>query len=200
MSSRNKRWLRRAEWVTLLIGLAAIGYYGYVFFEARRYQAQELEALSQIQTEPSTTRVEPRIQPQPGSLVGRVEIPRIGLSSAILEGIDAKTLRRGLGHIPGTALPGESGNMGVAGHRDTFFRPLQGIRPDDTIRLITVNGSYEYKVGSIEVVEPHETRVLSPSSDSVLTLVTCYPFYYVGPAPKRFIVRAQRVSEAATLQ
>jgi sortase A len=110
-----------------------------------------------------------------------------------MEGTDARTLRRAVGHIPGTPLPGQRGNVAITGHRDTYFRPLLKIRKDDEIMLTTLGGSYRYLVDSIKVVNPEETDVLDNSSDAILTLVTCYPFYFVGPAPKRFIVRAHMI-------
>jgi len=128
-----------------------------------------------------------------GSPLGRIEISSIGLVAMILEGTDDRTLRRAIGHIPGTPLPGRSGNVAIAGHRDTFFRPLRTIRKDDEITLATLNGFYRYRVDSIRVVEPEETHVLDDSDDAILTLVTCYPFNLVGAAPKRFVVRARRV-------
>jgi len=111
----------------------------------------------------------------------------------IMEGTDGRTLRRAVGHIRGTPLPGEQGNVAIAGHRDTFFRPLRNILQDDEITLTTLNGSYRYLVDSTQVVPPEDTQVLDNSDDTTLTLVTCYPFYFVGPAPKRFIVRAHKI-------
>jgi sortase A len=113
----------------------------------------------------------------------------------ILEGTDNRTLRRGVGHIPYTALPGQRGNVGIAGHRDTFFRGLRNIARNDEITLTTLEGTFRYDVDFSEVVEPNDTEVLDPSSDATLTLVTCYPFSYVGPAPKRLIVRAHMIPE-----
>jgi len=124
--------------------------------------------------------------------LGRIEIGTIGLSAMILEGTDGKTLRRAVGHIPGTALPGQQGNAAIAGHRDTFFRGLRNILKDDEITLTTSNGTHRYRVDSTQVVEPEDIWVLDHSDESILTLVTCYPFYFVGPAPQRFIVRAHR--------
>jgi sortase A len=127
-------------------------------------------------------------------LIGRMEIPRLSLSTVVAEGVDKRTLRRAVGHIPGTALPGQRGNVGIAGHRDTFFRSLKDIHVEDIIVLTTVWGEYRYRVVSSRVVSPDDVAVLHPTSNEVLTLVTCYPFYFVGPAPDRFIVRAERVS------
>jgi len=111
----------------------------------------------------------------------------------VLEGDDARTLARGVGHIPGTALPGWSGNVGLAGHRDTFFRALHDIRLGDDILVTTLQDSYRYRVVSSEIVSPDETRILDASALPSLTLVTCYPFHFIGSAPKRFIVHAHLV-------
>ena len=126
-------------------------------------------------------------------LIGRIEIPRLVLSLAVLEGVDNATLRHAVGHIPGTALPGERGNVGLAGHRDTFLRPLKDVRVKDEIQFSTPTGDFKYEVESLRVVEPDNIGVLAPSDDHVLTIVTCYPFNYIGAAPKRWIVRARQV-------
>jgi sortase A len=124
------------------------------------------------------------------SVIGRLEIPRLKLSVMVREGADERTLSRAVGHIPGTALPGRIGNMGLAGHRDTFFRD---IREDDAIEFETTQGTYRYIVKSTKIVTPRDVSVLAASGGENLTLVTCYPFYYVGSAPKRFIVHATQV-------
>ena len=128
------------------------------------------------------------------SIVGRIEIPRIDLKAMIREGVTQRTLALAVGHIPGTALPGRTGNVGIAGHRDTFFRGLQSVHTGDAIILTTLEGSYEYRVESAEVVAPGDTRVLADSTQPELTLVTCYPFYFVGSAPLRYIVHASTTS------
>jgi sortase A len=125
-----------------------------------------------------------------GGLIGRIDIPRLGLSAIVIEGTSATSLRRAVGHITGTALPGQPGNVGISGHRDTFFRPLRNIRRNDIITLTTLFGDYRYRVVSTRIVRPDSVAELDPSRDEILTLVTCYPFYYVGPAPNRFIVKA----------
>ena len=104
---------------------------------------------------------------------------------------------KGVGHIPSTSLPGESGNVAIAGHRDTFFRTLQDIRRDDDITLATTAGTYHYRVDSLQVVRPNDTQVLAPSDRPSLTLVTCYPFHFVGSAPNRYIVHAQEIDRLA---
>ena len=111
----------------------------------------------------------------------------------VMEGDDRLTLRRAVGHIPGTSLPGQPGNTGIAGHRDTFFRSLRNIRLNDVISLTTVLGEVRYRVVSTQVVGPTDTWVLDADENQILTLVTCYPFSFVGSAPDRFIVRAERI-------
>jgi sortase A len=134
------------------------------------------------------------VHPLPnGSLIGRLEIPRIGISVMVLEGDDSHVLRKAVGHLPSTAFPGEPGNVVLAGHRDTFFRALSQIRKDDEITFTTTQGAYIYQVGSIEKVGPRDVQVLDASVHPTLTLITCYPFYYVGPAPKRFVVQANEM-------
>ena len=132
--------------------------------------------------------------PAPHSMIGRLEIPRLKLAVMVREGADESTLSRAVGHIPGTALPGRIGNVGLAGHRDTFFRKLRNIRANDTIELQTTGGTYRYIVQSTRIVTPRDVSVLKASGGETLTLVTCYPFYYVGSAPKRFIVHATQIA------
>ena len=127
-----------------------------------------------------------------GALVGRIDIPRVGVSSVILEGVDARTLDLAVGHIPGTARPG-GGNAALAGHRDSFFRGLQDIRFGDSVELQTLSENLEYRVIWTKVTGPDDVDVIAPSDRDMITLVTCYPFHYVGPAPHRFVVRAIRV-------
>jgi sortase A len=127
------------------------------------------------------------------SVIGRLEIPRLQLAVMVREGADEGTLSRAVGHIPGTALPGSIGNVGLAGHRDTFFRALRNIHSNDIIELQTTAGTYRYMVKSTRIVTPRDVSVLNASGGETLTLVTCYPFYYVGSAPKRFIVHATQI-------
>jgi LPXTG-site transpeptidase (sortase) family protein len=129
----------------------------------------------------------------PPATVGRIEIPALGLATRVLEGDDARTLRLAIGHIPGTAVPGPSGNVGLAGHRTTFFRSLRKISVGDEIRYFTSAGTFTYRVVSLRVVLPSAIEVLDSTPRPTLTLVTCYPFHSIGPAPKRFIVHAELV-------
>jgi len=126
-----------------------------------------------------------------GSLIGRLEIPRVGVSAMVREGDDTATLRHAVGHIPDTELPGAAGNAGLAGHRDSFFRGLKNIRAGDEVKVTTPTGVLRYTVQRTTIVDPDDVSVLSPTSRPTLTLVTCYPFYYIGAAPRRFIVQAE---------
>ncbi len=198
------RWLRRAEIALWVIGVLLLGGALATVVRSSLYQARQERAFSASEAEASTAtlrhgappaaaaRTRPALAPGADPLVlGRIEIPRIGVSAIVREGDDDTTLAVAVGHIPGTARPGERGNVALAGHRDSFFRALRNIRVNDTVRFRTAGGQFEYRVDSTEVVEPRETRVLSSTGESVLTLVTCYPFGFLGRAPKRFIVHAR---------
>lgn len=192
---RPRRGLVWLERILLVVGVVCLGYYTYVSAEAYLYQAFENRELDQILASAPAHAAAPanaarRPPPANGEILGRVEIPRLDVSVVVRAGSDARTLQLAVGHIPGTALPGETGNVGLAGHRDTFFRRLKDIRPDDEIHFETPQGSFVYRVERTVVVEPTDVWVLDQSDSSILTLVTCYPFTYLGSAPQRFIVRA----------
>jgi sortase A len=119
-----------------------------------------------------------------------LRIPSLHLEVPVLEGTDAVTLNRGVGRIAGTSLPGEGGNIGIAGHRDGFFRRLKDIRTGDAIELVTISGTDVFVVDQIRITSPADVSALRPRAKHSLTLVTCYPFYFVGPAPSRYIVEA----------
>ncbi len=221
---RAGRWLAGLEWFFLLVWLAALDTYVWVNASTMVYQAyqdwsfdQTLRGLTpsipgfvsdelswmfggqrqKVEAPAAKPAFEPPQQgkpPLPSSLIGRLQIPRLKVSAMVREGADGKTLHRAVGHIPGTALPGFAGNVALAGHRDTFFRSLRNIQKDDTIEFETEKGTYQYLVKSTDIVGPRDVGVLAASHGQTLTLVTCYPFYYVGSAPKRFIVRAVQVS------
>jgi len=131
------------------------------------------------------------VPPRPAEPIGRMEIPRLHLSVVILEGTAPENLRVAAGHINGTALPGTAGNICIAAHRDTLFRPLREVQPQDAIIITTTYGTFRYIVDMVEIVSPSDVRVLRPTTDQELTLITCYPFTYVGPAPKRLAVHAR---------
>ena len=187
------RWTHRA---LVGLGAAVLGYCGFILADAWVFQERasvELERR-QVQERPGGE-VGAEVPPAVGTygLIGRIEIERIGLSAMVVEGTDKSTLRRAAGHVLHTALPGQPGNIGIAGHRDTFFRPLRNVVQDDVVTLTTMRGEFRYRVVSTHVVVPSEISVLKASAVEMLTLVTCYPFYFVGSAPSRFIVRAERV-------
>jgi sortase A len=154
--------------------------------DAQAYQTIEESRLSNMQpTQGSRVVME-------GDVIGEMRIPRLDLKTIVVQGESPKLLRRAVGHLLETALPGEQGNVVLAGHRDSFFRPLRSIQLGDAITIKTLDGEFDYQVESTEVVLPSDIRVLQPSSEKTLTLVTCFPFYYVGAAPKRFIVHARQ--------
>jgi sortase A len=188
------RWLvRGGRYLFFIIGILALGYVGFTVLDARLYQVSAKRSLeSHIQVEKEQTIIQPKATVKEGDVLGRMDIPRLGVSVAVLQGTKSRILRVGAGHIEGTPLPGEPGNSGIAGHRDTFFRELKDIRSHDEIQLQTSNGLFRYEVDWAKVVAPDDVDVLAPSTGSALTLVTCYPFYLVGPAPKRFVVRAHQ--------
>jgi sortase A len=211
--NRGLSWARK---IFLLLGLAGIAFYGYSVGEESIYQSyanwafdQEiaghnatfwdfLRNLAGLKPAPvehaagvsETASREHR--PASGEMLGKVAIARLNMSAVVLEGVDDATLRRSAGHVPYTALPGEVGNFSIAAHRDTLFRPLKDIRVGDEVQFDTAQKKLTFRVVSTRIVEPKDVSVLAPHGDDrLLTMITCYPFYYVGSAPKRFIVTAR---------
>ena len=185
------RWMQRFFFVT---GILAVSYVALTLLHAKLYQEAANNALdAQIRAQGQNQMIPPQAAAKEGDVLGRIEIPRLGLTVAILEGTAPQTLKLGVGHIEGTAFPGASGNIGIAGHRDTYFRALQGIRDKDEIQIQTANGLSRYEVDSLQIVAPSDVGVLAPTAESSITLVTCYPFHFIGSAPERFIVRARRI-------
>ena len=184
---------RHASNVFILVALLAGGYCSFLLISGQLYQAQETRRFVAQRPPGENPAPDTRHHFEKGSAVALLAIPRLGLSVLVVEGAADRELRLGPGHIPGTSLPGEGGNVGVAGHRDTFFRPLRLIRKGDSVSVSTHEGRYQYKVVSTEIVTPDDVQVLHPKGHETLTLVTCYPFDFVGPAPKRFIVQADCV-------
>jgi sortase A len=137
----------------------------------------------------------PRPAPPAGTLIGKLEAPTLHITTTVLEGSDDATLSRGSGHIEDTPLPGENGNVGIAGHRDTVFRPLKHAKAGDPLTLTTADHVYRYKITRTFIVSPEDVFVLDPTPGPTLTLVTCYPFEFVGHAPHRFIVQADLLRE-----
>src|ERR1051326_8803503 len=189
---------KRVERVFWLITAIALGIYGLSIGETWLYQSYLNWEFAQTVKTPlpaQTTGVAAstaahKAAPAEGQSLGRLEIPSIDLSAIVAEGVQTSTLRRSVGHVPGTAMPGGAGNVGLSGHRDTFFRHLRDIRRNDLISITTLDGKVDYVVEAATIVDPDEAIVLHDIGRPTLTLVTCYPFYYVGPAPKRFVVHA----------
>src|SRR5580704_15373184 len=188
--NRARRWIARLLLFASVVGLGTWLGQNVISTVWQAWANRTFER--EIQEGPATVS---RSTTRDGSLIGRLTIPRLHLNAMVREGVRENTLSLALGHVPSTALPGQKGNVAVAGHRDTIFRSLHGIRRYDVIRLETPSsGSYVYQVSSVEVVDPTDVSVLQTSGDSELTLVTCYPFSYIGPAPQRFIVKAREVA------
>ena len=191
------RWFERALFAAAILML---GYCSFALADTWLFQRRESRELSKLLNDRTNAATPPAIgiatgvtaSTSPEGLVGRIDVARLGLSVMVVEGTSDRTLRRAAGHIEGTALPGERGNVGISGHRDTLFRPLKNILRNDLVTLTTPGGVFRYRVVSTRVVSPEELSVLDSDGSDVLTLVTCYPFYFVGPAPDRFIVRAER--------
>jgi sortase A len=175
-----------------ILGACMLGYAAFSVVESQFTQSYETLQFDRALALAANVRAEHAAQ---GGPIGTLTIPSAGISAIVLEGDDSGTLKVAPGHIPGTAFPGEGGNVAIAAHRDTFFRNLETIRNGDSVKLTTLKGTYEYKIDAVEVVDPARTDVLEPSGSPTLTLVTCYPFHWVGPAPKRFIARGHLVGE-----
>jgi sortase A len=192
------RWIERG---LLAIGITCLLWTGTISLSAVVYQIEQSVSLERLA--PSLDRSEADRAPnvigtpvEPSAPVGRLEIPRIGLSAVVAEGDDEKTLDIAVGHLPDTPLPWHDGNSALAGHRDSFFRPLRRIQVGDDIRFATRHGTFRYRVMRHTVVDPDELWVLDASPTAALTLITCYPFDFVGPAPRRFVVHAKRIANA----
>jgi len=192
--------LRAAYYVFLTAGIMALGYAGYCVLDRYWYQGVETSKFETVSAPAEPPAIEPvPIVPVPiaeGGVIGEIEVPRLGMKAIVVQGDSEKLLRRAVGHLPETALPGETGNIALAGHRDGLFRPLRNVQPGDTITLRTLEREFQYQVQWTAIVPPTAVRVLEPTSEPTLTLITCFPFYYVGAAPERFIVRARKVSVA----
>jgi len=173
----------------LAAGVVALGYVVYVVADAKVYQAIEQQRFEHVRRNAAAAPA-----PADGGALGEIQIPRLGLTAMVVQGETPAILRRAVGHLVDTALPGEPGNVVLAGHRDTFFRPLRRVQVGDAIMLKTRGGDFEYLVESTAVVQPSDISVLQPTAGRTLTLVTCFPFSYLGSAPDRFIVRARETA------
>jgi sortase A len=185
-SSAQRNILRGGCYFFLAFGGLSLGYAGFVLADSHRYQAIEIKKFEQ-----AGRLSEPHLLIE-GEVIGEIQVHRLGLSAIVVQGDSPASLRHAVGHVTKSALPGEWGNVALAGHRDTLLRPLRNIQIGDEIRFKTIEHVFDYVVESIEVVTPSDIRVLEATSGHELTVITCFPFYYVGPAPKRFIVRARQ--------
>jgi sortase A len=221
------RRMSRFAKLLMVLGLALLAFYGAARmhqFLLYRISMHQFESRKSQTANPNPTTTEtvapaPLAAPEPNFLawskqrikqyedslavrmtppLAVLRIPRVKIEAPILEGTDDLTLNRGLGRIAGTARFGETGNIGIAGHRDGFFRELKDIQLGDRIEVETPQGTSSYVVDHLQIVKPTDVQVLQASSTSTLTLVTCYPFYFVGTAPRRFIVHAKLVSEVSS--
>jgi sortase A len=193
---RTGRVSRLLERTLFLASAALIGYWASVQVGSQLTRRHVLDAMAAPVAEMDASLRE--IVGQTG-FVGRIEIPRIGLDAVVLADVDDRSLDLGAGHLSKTALPDEPGNFVLAGHRDSHFRGLRNIQLGDAIHVTTQLGTFDYQVEETFTVWPNEVSVLEDQGSPVLTLVTCYPFEYVGPAPKRFIVRACPVLPYSTV-
>jgi sortase A len=203
------RWRHQSlvwcQYIFLVLGLLALGYCAKSLTQAWLYQKW---ARQQIETQTSykaasdagSTAEQQRKTSFSGlgemSPIGRLEIPRVHISAMVAEGTSPLVLSRAVGHATGTALPGQPGNVTLAAHRDTFFRHLGDVRSGDIVELKEPGHDYRYQVRFTAVVGPKDTWVLESTGKETLTLLTCYPFHFVGPAPDRLIIRARRVRAA----
>lgn len=179
------------ERALLVFGLSCIGYYGLAAADAAY---TEREARAAIATKLAAPVPEVGNAAMGSNLIGVLEIPRLHLSTPVVEGDSAAALNGTAGHLPDTPRPWEKGNSAIAAHRDRQFRALRNIRIGDELRVETPYGDLRYQVRDTHIVLPTDLSVLEAKSEQMLTLITCYPFYYVGSAPKRFIVHAERVN------
>jgi sortase A len=199
MSRDVLRWLERG--LLALGGVLAI-WCAAVLLEARFTKQLPVAPLVVTQSlpgdaNPAAPAEHPRPAPAAGTVLGRISAPTVKMTATVLEGSDDATLSRGAGHIEDTPFPGQRGNIGIAGHRDTVFRPLKGIQVGDPLELTTGDRVYHYRIKKTFIVGPDDVYVLDPTQEPTVTLVTCYPFEYIGHAPKRFIVQAELVSDEA---
>ncbi|HLV00401.1 MAG TPA: class D sortase [Acidobacteriota bacterium] len=196
------RWVERLLWTLGCVFLAIPSImwleskaYQYYFDRAFESQIATISASLETPLSENTTAGAARRTALPQGLIGKIEIEDLDLSAMVQSGVDEVSLRRGVGHLPSSPFPGEPGNVVLAGHRDTFFRPLEWVEEGDLISLETLDGRFLYRVQWTAVVSPDAISVLDPTSEKSLTLVTCYPFTYIGAAPERFIVRAREISQ-----
>jgi len=204
---RAQRWLSR---LLMAFGAACLLFYAFSTIRTSLFQREAKAQLERSMAAPVPPEVPVPAAPESptitrpaapskssalarGSVIGRVDVPRLHLSAAIAEGDDDSTLDNAVGHLPDTPLPWQAGNSAFAAHRDGLFRPLRDVQVNDEIKMVTARGEFVYRVKKTQVVNPEDVWVLAPTRAATITLITCYPFSFVGHAPQRFIVQAERV-------
>jgi sortase A len=197
---RRGTWLHAIEYVLLAIGATLAVWAAATWLQTWHFQRLPVPASTSAVADRALPREaahnEPKSSPAPpavGSWLARLDAPSVHLSTTVLEGSDDGTLRGAAGHIEDTAFPGQEGNIGIAGHRDTIFRPIRNVHVGDLLVLTTTDRVFHYRISNTMIVNPNDVYVLDPTERPTLTLVTCYPFTFVGHAPRRFIVRAELV-------
>jgi sortase A len=202
MRADRSVWLER---LLVLVGTICLGWWTTATVHGWYFRSQQVSLFDSL-TRTDASRSLPAVPapakpavardapPDPVGLVGMIDVPRLGISTPVISGDDAEALDLAVGHLSDTPLPWERGNSAVAAHRDGIFRPLQQIRRGDLVRMRTTHGDFEYVVRGTKIVQPDDLSVLDPGRTDSLTLITCYPFGYIGHAPQRFVVRAERVS------
>ena len=201
MTARDR--LRNGSSVALCaVGIGLLAYWLSATFDAHVFQSRLAHRLETTNSRAAVSSgfegaSATRHEAITSGLVGRLEIPRLGVSAMVTEGIDKRALSRGIGHVPDTAFPGERGNVGLAAHRDTYFRGLKDVDTGDRVRIVTPGGVFAYEVEWARIVDPDRIDLLADEVGPALTLVTCYPFHWIGSAPKRFVVRCRPLGEPA---
>jgi sortase A len=189
----------------IVAGALVLGFWGQLAWKQFCVQRSALHTLQReisrakgtnTQNDAVLGSIRPLTRQTDAEIIGRLEIPRIHISVVVLEGSSQNVLDVAAGHVEGTALPGTVGNVAIAAHRDSFFHSLREIRTNDVIHLKTVMGDFQYMVENTEIVDPVDIEVLHRTVDPELTLITCYPFHYIGSAPKRFIVHARQAAKS----
>jgi sortase A len=201
-NARSKRhvWTDR---VLIAVGVACLLFYSAVTVNTWRYQRSAKSHVERMISIERSSAVQARLPDvskplKIGEIIGKVDIPRLKLSAAVAEGDDEKTLRRAIGHLPDTPLPWQRrGNVAIAAHRDGLFRRLEKIRLQDDVHVVTPRGEYHYRVTKTRIVNPDDLSVIAPTQVPTITLITCYPFSFVGNAPRRFVVQAELVGHLA---
>jgi len=194
-------WVQR---ILIAAGIAALTYCGLASFRSWRFQKQAQAVLEDAEPQRMVSKALPDEHSGPAEetsdpgpdILGRIEIPRLRISAMVADGTSPQVLDVAVGHIPGTGVPGQVGNTALAAHRDTFFRGLGAIRAGDLVHFTEPGKRYPYSVTSTSIVDPRDIWVLASGPNEELTLITCYPFHFIGAAPQRFVVHARLLAEA----